>query len=78
MRLEELVDLLFELNGQAVAAAEHALEAAEVCIFQLIRAQQRLKERRNAGDDVGLLFDEEVCIRCDVELRNEDAARAAN
>ena len=78
MRLEELVDLLFELNGQTVAAAEHALEAAEVCIFQLIRAQQRFKERRNAGDDVGLLFDQQIGVCCDVEFRNEDAARAAN
>ena len=78
VRLEEVVDLLLELNRQAVAAAEHALEAAEVRAFQLVRAQQRLKERRNAGDDVGLLLDEKLCIRRDVELRHQNAARAAN
>ena len=78
VRLEEIVDLFLQLDRHAVAAAEHALEAAEVCVFKLVRAQQRLKQRRDAGDDVGLLLDEQLGIGIDVELRDKDAACAAN
>ena len=78
VRLQEFINLLFQLDGKAVAAAEHALEAAEVGIFQLLRAQQRFKQRRDARNDVRLLFDEQIGVGLDVELRDEDAARAAN
>ena len=76
--LEEIVDLFLQLDGHTVTAGEHALEAAEVCVFKLFCAQQRLKQRRDAGDDIGLLFDEQLGVGIDVELRNKDAARAAN
>ena len=78
VRLEEIVDLFLQLDGHAVAAGEHALEAAEIRVFELFSPQQRLKQRRDAGDDIGLLLDEKLCVGVDIELRDEDAACAAD
>ena len=78
MRFQEGVDLFLQLDGQAVAAAEHALEAGEIGAFELVRAKQRLEQRRHAGDDIRLLFDEQLGIGVDVELRDKDAACAAD
>ena len=78
VRFQESVDLLFQLDGEAVAAAEDTLEAGEVGVFEFVGTEQRLEERRHAGDDVRLLFDEQVGIGVDVELRDKDAACAAD
>ena len=78
VHFQELVDLLLELDGHAVAAGEDALQAAEVGVFELFGAQKGLKQGRDAGDDVRLLLDEQVGVGIDVELRDEDAARAAD
>jgi len=78
VRVQKIVHLFLELDREAVAAAEHALQAAEIGVLQFFRAQQRLEERRHAGDDVGLLFDEQVRVGLDVEARDENAARAAD
>ena len=45
---EELVHLLFQLNGQAVAAAEDALEEAQVGALQIFGPEQGLEERGHA------------------------------
>ena len=78
VHFQELVDLLLELDGHAVAAGEDALQAAEVGVFELFGAQKGLKQGRDAGDDVRLLLDEQVGVGIDVELRDKDAACAAD
>ena len=78
VRLEEIIDLFLQFDRHAVAAGEDALEAAEVCVFKLFSAQQRLKQRRDTGNDIRLLLDEQFCIGIDVELRDKDAACAAD
>ena len=39
-------------------------------MIQIVGAQQRLKERWYAGNDIGLLFHQKLCIGFDCELRH--------
>ena len=78
MRAQEGVDLVLQLHGQGVAAGEYAHEERHVELFQPGRAQQSLEQRRHAGDEVRVLFAQQVGIGPDVEIRHEDAAGSAD
>ena len=54
--VQELVKLLLQLDGQAVAAGEHALQTAQVRAVHAGQAQQRLIQRGHAGDKVALVL----------------------
>lgn len=72
------VHLLFQLDGEGVSSGEHAPQEAEVRVFQPIGPQQRLEQRRHAGDQVRLFFHEKVRIDLHIELGHQDAGSAAN
>ena len=74
--VQELVEFLFKLNRQAVAAGENALERAEVGVVHARQAQQRFVKRGNAGDEVAVIFGYLLCIGLRGEARNENAAAA--
>ena len=78
VRAQEGVDLVLQLHGQGVAAGEYAHEERHVELFQPGRAQQSLEQRRHAGDEVRVLFAQQVGIGPDVEIRHEDAAGSAD
>ena len=75
---QESVHLLLQLRAQAVAAGEDALQEAQVRPLQVLRPQQRLKEGRHAGDQVGLLLHKGLGVDLDVELGDEDAGAAGH
>ena len=74
--VEELVELLLQLDGQAVAAGEHALEAAQIRAVHAGQAQQRLIERGHAGDEVAAVFHDLLGVALGGEARDQDAAAA--
>ena len=63
--------ILFDEAGELSHVGLVDFNAAGVPI-----AAQRLKQRRDAGDDIRLLLDEQFGIGIDVELRDKDAACA--
>ena len=56
--VQELVQLLFQLDGQGIAAGEHALQAAEVSALHIRQTEQRLIQGGNARDEVAALLDQ--------------------
>ena len=74
--IEELVELLLELNGEAVAAGEDALQAAEVRAVHAGQAQQGLVEGGDAGDEVALVLGDELGVALGGEAGHQDAAPA--
>ena len=72
--VKEFVQLLFQLDGQGVAAGEHALEAAQIGVFHALHAQHRLVERRHAGDEVAACLDDLLGIVLGIDARDQDAA----
>ena len=75
--IEELVEFLFQLNGQAVAAGEHALEAGEVGIAHAGQAQQRLVQGGHARNKVALILHDLLGVAFGGEAGDEDATSAA-
>ena len=74
--VEELIQLLLQLDRQAVSAGEHALERAEVRALHARQTQQRLVERGHARDEVAVILGDELCIALGGKARHEDAAPA--
>ena len=74
--VEELIQLLLQLDRQAVAAGEHALERAEVRALHARQTQQRLVERGHARDEVAVILGDELRVALGSKARHEDAAPA--
>ena len=74
--VEEFIQLLLQLDRQAVAAGEHALERAEVRALHARQAQQRLVERGHARDEVAVILGDELRVALGGKARHEDAAPA--
>ena len=74
--IEELVELLLQLDRQAVAAGEYALERAEVRPVHARQAQQRFVKRRHAGDEVALVLHDLLGVALGRKARDQDAASA--
>ena len=74
--VEELVKLLLELNGEAVAAGEDSLEAAKVGLLHTGKAKKSLIKRGNAGDKVAAVLGDKLGVACGGKSRNENAAAA--
>ena len=76
--LQELVHLLFELDGQGVAAGEHAHQEAQVRVLQQGRPQQGLEERGDAGNEVGFFLDQQLGVGVQAEPGDQEAGAAAH
>ena len=74
--VQELVQLLFQLDRQAVAAGEHALQTAEVGAVHAGQAQQRLIQGGNARDEVAALLDQILGVALGGEPGNQNAPAA--
>lgn len=72
------VDAALQLDGERIAAAENALQEGEPDVLQTRRAQQRLEQRRHAGDEARALFAQQVGVESYAEARHENAARTAD
>ena len=69
---------MLELHGERIAAGEHTVQEAQIRVLKQIGPQEGFKQGRNAGDQIRLLFDQKLGIGLDVELRNQNAGRAAD
>ena len=74
--VEELVELLFQLHGEAVAAGEHALQAAEIGLLHAVQPEQRLIQRGHAGDEVAFVLGDLLGVALGGESGDQDAAAA--
>ena len=74
--IQEFVELLLQLDGQAVAAGEYALETAEVGAVHAGQTQQSFVQRRYAGDEVALVLDDLLGVALGGEPGDQNAAPA--
>ena len=74
--VQEPVELLLQLNGQAVAAGEHALQTAEVGAVHAGQPQQRLVQSGHTGDKVALVLHDLLGVALGGEPGDEDAPSA--
>ena len=75
--VEKLVELLLQLNGQAVAAGENTLEAGEIGIAHTGQPQQGLVQSGNTRDKIALVLHDLLGIALGGEAGDQDAAAAA-
>ncbi len=75
--IEKLVELLFQLHRQRIAAGEHTFEAAQVRVLHALHAQHRLVERRHTGNKVAAVFHDLLGIILGIDARDQDAAAGA-
>ena len=74
--LQEGVHLPLQLRGQAVAAGEDALQEAQVRPLQLVRPQQGFEQGGHAGDQIGLLLQQNFGVGVHIELGHQNAGAA--
>ena len=73
---QKFVKLFLELDGQAVAAGEHSLQAAQVRAVHGGKPQQRLVKRGDAGDEVAMILYDLLGIALRGKARDQYAATA--
>ena len=74
--VQELVQLLFQLDGQGIAAGKNALQAAEVSALHIRQTEQRLIQGGNARDEVAALLDQILGVALGGEPGNQNAPAA--
>ena len=76
MVVQKLVQFLFQLHRQRIAARENAFKAAEVRALHARQAQKRLVKRGNARNKVALVLDNQLCVALCRKTRNKNTAPA--
>ena len=74
--VQELIELLFQLDRQRIAAGEHALEAAQIGLFHVGQAQQCLIQRGHARDEIALVLGNQLGIALGGKARHQHAPAA--
>ena len=73
---KETVELLFQFDRQGIAAGEDAFQTAEVGIVHRRKTQQGFIQGRNTGNEIALVFGDQLGIALGGKARHQDAAAA--